>query len=336
MGAYDNPTWQVDKSREIFIKNMMNTMQTAFSTIEKKREYQRQKKEKADALLDSKIAVSDANFNQYSDNIEASINKMGLDPTTKDDFLDDVYYNMKKGKEKLATEFRNNPNLTDSDRTEMMRIELSKVKKMGENLGISKVNMDVFTAGTTDKKIGEPNRIYYHNEESRDVALLTNDMKNGGAKAEWNEGENDWNYFSKDGSVMMTGDGMKKFYSDGGFKTSKEIPKKTSLTTYITENILDPKVAGPAGFATFSENKVTWDKKKIKEHLQEQDQLFNIYRRDGEDYYQHIFSEGINDGTVESKYDEEKLLNGILEELMGKIPEESLISIKKGMDLNNI
>lgn len=340
MGAYDNPTWQVDKSREILIKNMMNTMQTTFSTIEKKEEWKRQKKEKSDALLNSQIAVSDANFNTYSDNIESKVKKMGVSADTKDDFLNEVFFNVKKGKQKIADYFRDNPNLTDSERTEMMRIELKKVEKLSENIGFGKVNMDAFTAGTTDKKIGDPNRIYFHNDISRDMALILDEFKNGGAKAEWNEGENDWNYLSKDGKTIISGDDMKKFYSDGGFKTTKEIPGKTSLTKYITENILDPKVAGPAGFVTFTENKVTWDKDKIKKHLQEeQDQLFNIYRRGGEDYYQHIFSEGINDGTVKSEYDEKKLLfgeGGILEELMSKIPEESLISIKKDMDLNNI
>ena len=53
--------------------------------------------------------------------------------------------------------------------------------------------------------------------------------------------------------------------------------------------------------------------------------------------YMKLYTE--NPDSFNNKYgcknDEEKLLNGILEELMGKIPEESLISIKKDMDLNN-
>ena len=338
MGAYDNPTWQVDKSREILIKNMTNTMQIAFSTIEKKKEYQRQKKEKADALLSSNIAVSDAKFDQYADNIEASISKLGVDPTTKDDFLDDVYYNLNLGKKYLAEEFRNNPNLTDGDRTEMMRIELGKVKKMSESLGFGKINMETYTAGTTNKKVGDPGRIYHHNDISRDVALLTNDMQKGGAKAEWNEGTNDWNYFSKDGSVMMSGDDMKKFYADGGFKTLQEIPKETPLTKFIEDDILDTKKAIANGWAEVKGNRVVWDKDKIEKHLEGQSGLFDAYRRNGESHYQHIFSKELDENNTNFAYeeygdDQEKELlfgdNGILKELMKSIPDKEVVSVAK-------
>ena len=151
MGAYDNPPKQVDKSRSILIQSMMNTMQTAFSTIEKKNEWRRIQREKAEKISKAQSNKVDTDFGRYVDKIEGAISTMGMTGESRKSQLDEVYTNMEIGIEELKAEFASNPDMT------------------------SALNP------------GEQGHIYLANDEEVAIANILNGFENGTVTSNWTD-----------------------------------------------------------------------------------------------------------------------------------------------------
>lgn len=294
MGAYDNPPKQVDKSRSILIQSMMNTMQTAFSTIEKKNEWRRIQREKAEKISKAQSNKVDTDFGRYVDKIEGAISTMGMTGESRKSQLDEVYTNMEIGIEELKAEFASNPDMTSSERKRLTNEKINQyVIPMGKDIGYGLELQKRFKKGTIGLNPGEQGHIYLANDEEVAIANILNGFENGTVTSNWT----DKGYVHMiEGGPVVTSQQIKNLLERGWTETNA-LP-----TTGAFHDIWKEQVAGSAAARTKAKTHGFLEKstgkyniKKIEEWYKKDvpyvfDKFLDVEGERSKGYIQNVFA----------------------------------------------